>query len=170
MESNATTTRFHRPDPTKSVPRAKLEDRLRAGTVGETITNAELATIIGCDPRSTKGYRLTATAINFVAKYHGRTWGRMLREGYIQCLDPKQIDGVAQSSRRRVRRIATTAVFKIGNADLKLADDATKQSLLSHAVAFGVIAAQATSPKEFKAAVPANALDMKSLIASVRPG
>ena len=166
MESNTTTTRFHRPDPTKSVPRAKLEDRLRAGTVGETITNAELATIIGCDPRSTKGYRLTASAINFVAKYHGRTWGRLLREGCIQCLDPKQIDGVANSSRRRVRRIATAAVFKIGNADLSIADAETKRSLLTHAAAFGVIAAQASGQQTFKAPVPANQLDMKSLAGS----
>lgn len=161
------TIRFQRPDPTKSVARAKLEDRLRAGTVGETITNAELATIIGFDPRSTKGYRITAAAINFVARYNGRTWGRLLREGCIQCLDPKQIDAVAGSSRRRVCRIARTTMAKIKNADLNSADHGTKLSLLTHAAAFGVIAAQSSARQAFKDGTPANALDLRSLADSV---
>lgn len=156
------TIRFQRPDPTKSVARAKLEDRLREGKVGDTITNADLEKIIGCDPRSPKGYRITAAAMNYVSTHEGRTWGRVHKADMIQCFDPRQVDRVSNSSRERIGRIATRTCSKIQNV-LAMADLETQRSLLTHSAAFGVIAAQAGVKMHLKKGTPANQLDTKAL-------
>jgi len=92
----------------------KLIERLKAGRIGDVLTDAELTAVAG---RATApggaGYANLHTAIGVVMREHGLLWERELRAGAIRCLDDAGKVGSAAKDRKLIQRRAKRAMTKL---------------------------------------------------------
>lgn len=153
--------------PGRRAETSKLIERLKSGKPGDRVTDAELSAIAGADTSpSGGGYGWLQSAIATCVRDHSVVWQRVRHAGYLECLDADRLEKVGKGSLRSIRKKARVTSRRLVCADLTSATPEVKQGLMMTLAQLGAIH-NAAGPKAISAA-PANQLDLKKLVESMR--
>lgn len=129
----------------KSFETQKIEDRLRSMAIGEIVSYADLAALIGspvdgsCQPLN--------SARAMLERSGDYVFATMTKEG-VKRLSDREIVADTQSSRQRIARQAKRAMRRLSNIkDFNALSDDEKRQHQAHAVIYAAIAEQASSGK-----------------------
>ena len=150
-----------------SLHTVKLIEALRAGNVGDILTDEELARICGRDTKvGGEGYPNLQTAVKRCTKEHAVNWERVPGAACIKCINAKEARDRSQRTRRHIGRAAKRSVAEL-QAYSETAMENTERSehlvALAQAGTLAVVADNRTT-KKLEARNIANPLDLTKLL------
>ena len=148
-------TRF--PSHGGSPARSKLIELLKAGNIGDSLTDAQLQACCGmATAPNERGYPALQGAIRYVYRWHTLVWERVPKEGRILCLDPNGIMGSVDRTADHVRKVSRRATQKIKTIALEAVPEADRSKFLSRLSQHATIAmfAKPTTQKKIEGVGP----------------
>lgn len=155
--------------PGMAVETEHLIERLKAGTVGEVVTDEELQAICGRPTGAgQRGYANLQSAIRYVLRRFGIAWGRQAKANCIKCLNASEIVAGSTSKLESQHRTAKREVHKLGVASKIVESDIERSKINLLAAQHGTIAQMSSSSmtKKLEARNIQSPMDMNLLLAN----
>lgn len=128
----------------------KLIEKLKAGKIGDVLTDGELTELCGkCTRVGGEGYAYLLSAIKYVLREHGLVWRRVTGEDTIKCLDAKEVRSKAAADRQSTSRRGKRTVRQI-QAVYDTADETTRAALNRELSTHGALVAMASNKMQKK--------------------
>lgn len=110
---------------------SQLIDVLKEGKVGDVKTDEKLKEICGRDTApGGDGYGNLASAIRHVQRNYGITWKRVVGAGCIKCLSSTEKDGVVESNRKHISRVAKRSIQIAKTIDINELPESDRQTAI----------------------------------------
>ncbi len=148
----------------------KLIERLKAGRVGEVVTDEELTRVAGKNTRPNgDGYANLQSAIGYVSRRHQVVWSRQRGACAIKCLSADEIVTAGESDLETVHRRSKRAVLRLNIASSVETDAAKLPRLHALLAQHGTLAAfsRHDTLKKLEARQVQQPLDMKRLLEGI---